>query len=92
MVGDVDRRVNSFKSYEIRFNPITKSILIWHVLAVVVLCVTHCGTVIVISYAIVTASWGILRSQRTLRIKRDIRPTSQAAMNSTLVDERATVG
>jgi hypothetical protein len=44
------------------------------------------------SYATIAASWGTLRSQRILQIKSHIRPTSQAAINSALVDERATIG
>ncbi len=42
-------------------------------------------------YAMVAASWGMSRSQRILRTKRHIPPTSTAAMNSASVNERATV-
>ena len=44
------------------------------------------------SYATVAGSCGTSRSHRMLRTKKHIQLTSVAAMNSALVDERATVG
>ena len=43
-------------------------------------------------YGGVRHAWGMLRSQRILRTKRDMRPTSQAAMNSASVVKSGKVG
>ena len=43
-------------------------------------------------YAMVAAYCGMFRSQRILQMKRHMRPTLQAAMNSALVDDSATEG
>ncbi len=67
-------------------------ILIWWLLAVGFWVLPIAVQPLLSSYVMVAASCGISRYHKMLWRNSDMQPTSHAAMNSTLVEERAKVG
>jgi hypothetical protein len=94
VVGNVNQGINPFKAYMIAFHPFAQC----KVFNVDVSCsgggflALHMVVQLSLSsFATVAVSWGMLRSHRMLQTKKDMQPTSHAAMNSASVVEIATV-
>jgi hypothetical protein len=95
VIGNINQGVNPFKANEISFNPVTEGKILY--VDVVSLRsgfwgIAHSSAPVMLSYAIVAASCGMLRSHEMLRTNSDIRPTLHAAMNSASVVDSGTVG